>query len=76
MSKADEMFEKLGYEKIETFNGYLYTDETGFNIKITNMKRIDLYYDEDVEVYENLMQLTFEELQAINEKVKELGWNE
>lgn len=74
MSKADKMFEELGYKMIESYNGYLYTDETGFNIKITNMKRIDLYYNEDVEMYEKLIQLTFGELQAINEKYKELGW--
>lgn len=71
---ADEMFKELGYKKLEVYNGYLYTDKTGFNIKITNMKRIDLYYDEGVEMYENLMQLTYEELQAINKKVEELGW--
>mgnify|MGYP004646492957 CR=1 FL=1 len=71
---ADEMFKELGYKKLEVHNGYLYTDKTGFNIKITNMKRIDLYYDEDVEMYENLMQLTYRELQAINKKCQELGW--
>lgn len=76
MSESDEMFKELGYEMTEIYNGYLYTDKTGFNIKITNMKRIDLYYNEEVEMYENLMQLTFEELQAINLKCKELGWIE
>lgn len=74
MSKADKMFKELGYKMTELYNGYLYTDETGFNIKITNMKRIDLYYNEDVEMLENLTQLTFGELQAINEKVRELQW--
>lgn len=72
MSEADKMFEELGYEKVEAYNGFLYKDKTGFNIKITNMKRIDLYYDNDVEMYEKLIQLTFEELQAINKKVEEL----
>lgn len=71
---ADEMFEELGYKKREVYNGYLYTNDTGFNIKITNMRRIDLYYDSEEEKYENLIQLTFGELQAINKKVEELGW--
>lgn len=71
---ADEMFKKLGYKKREVYNGYLYADDTGFNIKITNMRRIDLYYNLEEEKYENLIQLTFGELQAINKKVEELGW--
>ena len=71
---ADEMFEELEYKKREVYNGYLYTDDTGFNIKITNMRRIDLYYDSEEGKHENLMQLTFGELQAINKKVEELGW--
>lgn len=76
MKTADELFEELGYKISETYNGYLYTDKTGFNIKITNMQRIDLYYNEDVEMDENLMQLTFKELQAISQKCRELGWIE
>lgn len=73
---ADEMFKELGYKKREVYNGYLYTDDTGFNIKITNMRRIDLYYDSEEGKHENLIQLTFRELQAINKKCQELGWIE
>ena len=82
MIKADEMFEELGYEKIVELkepddydNGVieliLYRDEVkGFEIEFWNDRTISKSsnYDESY--------LTIEELQAINEKVKELGWNE
>ena len=73
---ADEMFKELGYKKREVYNGYLYTDDTVFNIKITNIRRIDLYYDSEEGKHENLIQLTFGELQAINKKCQEMGWIE
>jgi len=68
MSKADEMFEKLGYEKI--CGDYLECGYIGDNhnrIMFSNEKTINGKLCED---------LTMKELQAINEKVKELGWNE
>lgn len=73
MSK-DEMFEKLGYKK-----------------SITQLADIKFYKDDDNVIYFRMVQKTFnksgeydgmcdyitmQELQAINEKVKELGWNE
>lgn len=70
MSKADEMFEKLGYEKEERKYADVYnkhckymTRQFGFN---TESKAVMI----DVE------HITVQELQAINEKCKELGWIE
>ena len=76
MSKANEMFEELGYEKIETNDGF-------FNeIKYTrnNKYSTDIIFD----LKHNVIAFSREEgnkhaiiinaLQAINEKVKELGW--
>lgn len=75
MSEADKLFKKLGYKMKECYNGFLYTNQYGFNIKITNNNRVDLFWNEgviDYEVCENLEQLTFEEIQAIYKKCKEL----
>ena len=71
MSKADEMFEELGYEK-----QYEGTYKRG-------NQTIVFYFDsKEVAIYkkdENGIGIDFidmQELQAINEKVKELKWNE
>ena len=85
MSKADEMFGKLGYKTVNEYsNGieYIYSTDDDFTqnggnalddciaffIYGNDTKRIiiDKFYDA----------ITMQELQAINEKVKELGWNE
>ena len=80
MSKADEMFEKLEYKKaITTFAGEEY-----YKIyKIDNLSKITskeihitFWYDDktiskDLNA-EEIEFITMEELQAINEKVKEL----
>lgn len=71
MSKADEMFERLGYKKSlnkvgDTF-GYKNTDN--YLIVFYDTKEI-LKFDENYDVEGINMQ----ELQAINEKCKELGW--
>ena len=84
MSKADEMFEELGYEKIvehkfkepdDYDDGVteliLYRDEVkGLEIEFWNDRTISKTSNYDVSY------LTIQELQAINEKVKELEWNE
>ena len=73
---AKEMFEKLGYEKYIYSNGIRYTDgNTEQNIEFENDGFINIYntcYNRkrDIEV------LTVEEIQAINQQVKELGWYE
>lgn len=75
MSKADKMFEELGYERIPK--------------RLNQMYDIKYYKDDDNVFYFNLERknflksgeydgmcdnITMQELQAINEKVKELGW--
>ena len=82
MSKADEMFEELGYEKIvehkfkepdDYDDGVteliLYRDEVkGLEIEFWNDRTISKTSNYDVSY------LTMQELQAINEKVKEMQW--
>lgn len=72
MSKADEMFEKLGYEKQRTYlDIQLYKNKNDY-AEITfdlRDKTICVSNDENEAIY-----FTMQELQAINEKVKELGW--
>ena len=73
---ADKMFEELGYEKYESSKhiGYYQYDEKSNTICILfikDKKAIALRYDGS-----NAPAITMQELQAINEKVKELGWNE
>lgn len=74
MSKADEMFKELGYEKEE-----LNDDECIRYFSVVDYcimfdlysKCIKTVIDIDTEL---ALELTIQELQAINEKVKELGW--
>lgn len=76
MSKADEMFEKLGYEKIIESNvridyeieGHFFDKEIVFGL-IDKIICVELGTGESANI-------NMQELQAINEKVKELGWNE
>ena len=82
MSKADEMFEKLGYEKDN------YDQNSYFNVITPFKHQLDITfidgdiilsktdYDENGNLENNTIYLNKEVLQAINEKVKELGWNE
>lgn len=72
MSKADDMFERLGYKKISTLN-----DELKIAYKNTRGKTIMFSVClQRVGLVEEYQWLTMQELQAINEKCKELGWNE
>lgn len=70
---ADEMFEELGYEKKKTNSNFIvYLD-------ILDIKEI-IFYLKPIK-FQVLMKkepawVDLKELQAINEKVKELGWNE
>ena len=72
MSKADDMFEYLGYYKIEyvptQYCEYHKDDEIIQFWKNKVFNKTD-EYDEN-----NIGYITMEELEAINEKVKELGW--
>lgn len=84
MSKADEMFNELGYKKYydeneEKIEGkiiyikrYTATDE----IIEFNLVHHEITVYEDVKYTKYAGYFSFKELQAINEKVKELGWLE
>ena len=81
---ADEMFEKLGYEKQEDNYRIEYSIKQNFTHFVV-IKRICFYkIEKDIcteqwNVTEGMkisMNITIKELQAINKKVEELGWNE
>lgn len=84
MSKADEMFEKLGYVKKEYSNGDIfYYQKNGLKEKFGFEFIADKYNNSENEIYpvcygknDEAITITMQELQAINEKVKELGWEE
>lgn len=69
MSKADEMFEKLGYEN---GTGHNLGDGEKYIYYEGHYNRI-LFYKKSKKININ-GSFTIQELQAINEKVKELGW--
>lgn len=81
MSKADTMFEELGYKKEEENDKYvLYLSEKS----LWRQRKIRFWKDEKV-IFNDLLeddkvvssvQIGIEELQAINQKCKELGWIE
>lgn len=81
MSKADEMFEKLGFKKVKDtdteliykLEEYLMGDKCIHQIMFAKIGKIIFSYREKTG---EPMGIGIEELQAINEKVKELGWNE
>lgn len=78
---ADEMFEKLGYEKIDKkgLKHIQYVRQINKNTKenITfhkTFKKVEVYFY-DYEDYEELTKpIAMQELKAINKKAKELGW--
>ena len=84
MSKADEMFEKLGYRIYDDIHSIVYCLHQNFaHFKV--IKKIYFYkLEKDIciaqwnvtEGIKIITNITMQELQAINEKVKELGWNE
>ena len=79
MSKADKMFEELGYIKIKQINELriVYRDtKHKKNIVFFINKKIGKENSNNVGVSGMYEWFTMQELQAINEKVKELGWNE
>lgn len=68
---AKEMFEKLGYKKIaDSINWVIYNFDEIFEIRFYKPQQdISIYYYD-----ETLNSLDMEELQAINQQAKELGW--
>ena len=73
MSKADEMFKKLGYEKTENNTEIRYKEEKN---ALEETFRFEILFLKTLKVVGIDHLLDMQELQAINEKVKELGWNE
>ena len=81
MSKADEMFEELGFIKtkdtdteiIYEYNATILGDRLTQTILIAKIGKIIFSYHKESN---EKMGIGLQELQAINEKVKELGWNE
>ena len=80
MSKADKMFEGLGYEKIrehefEETKGdvatelILYKNDNGTSIEFWDDKTISKIDNYSMESY-----ITIKELQALHKKCEELGW--
>ena len=76
MSKADDMFEKLGYKFTDIdfdieFHRYEYTKDTELERGIRHQA---IWFDLNTKELYIHNSITMQELQAINEKVKELGW--
>lgn len=77
MSEADKMFEKLGHKKVIDNTNILQYDEYKDYI-IDYEVRFDLKDKTIIVEFSNgeSLKITMQELQAINLKTKELGWNE
>ena len=71
MSKADEMFEELGYKVIKNKYQITYVDNISSIQFLLQYKKIEYHFLRGTTYRVQNMQ----ELQAINEKVKELGWD-
>lgn len=75
MESAKSMFEKLGYERFDYSNGIRYTNgNTEQNIEFENDGFINIYntcYNKE----QNIEVLIVEEIMAIYQQIKELGWD-
>lgn len=81
MSRADEIFEKLGYIKreLEDINNeiiFIIYEKKYIKNNKNISRNINFNILDKCLHIKNIQILELEELQAINEKVKELGWNE
>ena len=80
MSKADELFDKMKYERTNTYYHSQIVeidysrkdDKWASNVRfcLRDKPSLYVYYGEE----KSAGHITMEILQAINEKVKELGW--
>lgn len=81
MSTAEEMFKQLGYEKFITIEGYIiyvHSCESRFDddeALIYYPKYIAFVLDEKY-VRFGYINITIEELKAVNKQCEELGWIE
>ena len=71
--KAKEMFEKLGY--LEVKDKYI-GGKTYVNLMKDTYKEISMFKDDNKILIpiENIEIFEYEELQAINKQIEELGW--
>lgn len=76
MSKADEMFDELGYKKqnLDFVFSRFWQEWENKDLEKTFSFNTEHEFLEVTD--ENRYGITFSELQAINEKCKELGWEE
>lgn len=74
ISKADKMFIELGYKKMDTMVYDIKYYKNDDNVFYFNIKQKT--FNKSGEYDGMCNDITIQELQAINEKVKELGWNE
>ena len=75
--KADKMFEELGYEKIadckqEDISACIYENRKKYSIY--NEIKIIIFHYKTKKITLDTDYISMQELQAINEKCKELGW--
>lgn len=77
MSKADEMFLKLGYKKYTSDDCIMYMKDLFMITFIIPNKRFITEYKQGDYNFPKIrpFEVSMQELQAINEKVKELGWS-
>lgn len=74
MSNADEMLSKLGYKKIiDNKTKIIYDKKDEYFDKRIVFKLADKTVQVGLDTYE-IEDINMQELQAINEKVKELKW--
>ena len=76
VSKADEMFKKLGYKKWENEDCIMYMKDLFMITFILPNERFITEYKQGDYNFPKIrpFEISMQELQAINEKVKELGW--
>ena len=72
MSKADKMFEKLGYKKEDVLT--IRKAKIGTRFRNRKNGHVVSFYDEKKEFEKPYEEITMEELKAINKKCEELGW--
>lgn len=78
--RADEMFEELGYKKIENGKDKVFHIEyVKYDKQEDKSITIQFWNDESfdkINNFEEVEYITMQELKAINKKVEELGWEE
>ncbi len=68
LSKADKMFEELGYKKFEVLRTIDFYNDNGLLQFDKDCKVIHINKNEETDF------ITMQELQAINKKIEELKW--